>query len=120
MTGSVRAFRGIEFAIRRATDIVSGAVVDFAKHGVNRGNRNNLHFKFRFFRVIQYSDGRSGSRAGRGEVAGMDRIRPTKRSYNYQKPSAKIQKNFDICKDFYKNSAKKLILLQMGILLYRT
>ena len=48
MTGSVRAFRGIEFAIRRATDIVSGAVVDFAKHGVNRGNRNNLHVKFRF------------------------------------------------------------------------
>ena len=36
------------------------------------------------------------------------------------KSAAKLLFFFDICKDFYKNSAKKLILLQMGILLYRT
>ena len=35
------------------------------------------------------------------------------------KSAAKLLLFFDICKDFYKNSAKKLILLQIGILLYR-
>ena len=35
------------------------------------------------------------------------------------KSAAKLVLFFDMCKDFYKNSAKKLILLQIGILLYR-
>ena len=84
MTGSVRAFRGIEFAIRRASDIISGAVVDFAKHGVNRGNRNNLHVKFKFLGLYYIVT----DAPGRGQVAGRSRewtvFRPTKRSYNYQ------------------------------------
>jgi len=39
------------------------------------------------------TEGCSGSRAGRGEVAGMDRIRPTKRSYNYQNRVQRYKKN---------------------------
>ena len=34
------------------------------------------------------------------------------------KSAAKLLLFFDMCKGFYKNSAKKLILLQIGILLY--